>query len=463
LSVAYASGSSRIVRENIMTLRSVLLLALVPALGCHGAAPSDSAKAAAPAKVTAVSPKKMSLTRIVEQPGTIHPFEETPLMARLTGYIRKIHVDKGDKVRGPKFDAAGNETEPGQVLAELDVPEMEDEAKRKRAVVRQTEAEIEQAKKSLASAEASVATADAMVVEAKAGLSKAQANLDRWDSESKRITELVRTGVMDRQTKDETDNQRRAAAAGREEAVARVGSSEALARKSRAERDKSTADVHAAEARCDVARADSRQQETMLKYAMVRAPFDGVIVRRYRDTGYLVQAGKPEPLFVVAQQDRVRVTVEVPEADAVLVKDGAKATIVLPSLKGRVFEGKVSRTAWGLDAGSRTLLTEIDLGNPDGQLRPAMYVTARIAAPLPETYVVPAAALAKMGDGTVCFRIDGGKVVRTPVRTGATVGDQTQVLKLMKSGSEWSDWDSSESLASPAASLTDGQSIDVSR
>src|SRR5262249_40237339 len=119
-----------------MNLRLSLLLPFALVAGCHGEASRDAApKITAPPKVTIVAPKKASLTRIVEQPGTVRPYEETPLVARLTGYVKKVRVDIGQKVRGPKIDSAGKETEPGEILAELAVPEMEDEATRKRALV----------------------------------------------------------------------------------------------------------------------------------------------------------------------------------------------------------------------------------------------------------------------------------------------------------------------------------------
>lgn len=375
--------------------------------------------------------------------------------------MAKVHVDIGQKVRGPRFDANGRETEPGQLLAEVDVPEMEEEARQKAAVVRQAEAEIEQARKSQASAEAGVRVAEAAVTEAKAGLAKFQANFDRWESESRRITGLVRTGVMDRQTGEETENQFKSAQAGREEAVARVASAEAMAHRSRAERDKAESDVTADEARLDVCRAEVRRHAAMLRYAKVRAPFDGVVTRRTVDTGHFLQANRMEPIFVVARADRVRVAVDVPEADAALVKAGLKATVVIPSLKGLNFEGVVSRTAWGLDDGSRTLRTEIDFDNADGRLRPGMFVSARITAPLPEAFVVPPAAVTKQGDVTVCFVIYEGKAARTPVRTGVTAGEWTQVFQWKKSEMEWKDFDGTETLASPAAVLADGQAVNV--
>lgn len=436
---------------------------LTAVVGCSSpAAPAPShGPPAGPTKVAVVSPQKKSLVRLVEQPGSVRAYEETPLYPRLTGYVSKVHVDIGTKIKGPRFDPSGKEVEPGQVLAEIAVPEMDEEAKQKRAGVRQAEAEVEQARKNLATAEAGVPAADAAVKEAKAGVKRATAGFDRWDSEVKRINGMVKGGVMDRQTLDETENQLRAAGAGRDEAQARVASAEAMAVKSRAERDKADADVKAAEARLEVARAGVRQHDAMLQYAKIRAPFDGVVTRRNADTGHYLQPGRPDPVFVVAQQDRVRVSVEVPEADAALVKDGAKATVVIPSLKALSFDGTVARTAWGLDSGSRTLRTEIDLGNAEGRLRPGMFVTARISAPLPETFVLPVAALTKQGEATVCFLVQGGKAVRLPVQTGATAGDWTQVLKVQKSGASWADFDGTEAVASPAANLTDGMAVEA--
>jgi hypothetical protein len=89
------------------------------------------------------------------------------------------------------------------------------------------------------------------------------------------------------------------------------------------------------------------------------------------------------------------------------------------------------------------------------------YVSAKISTPLPETYVAPSSAIAKVGDLAYCFRIVDGKAAKTPVQTGVAVGDQVQVVKIMKSENVWSDFDGSEQLASPAANLTDGQKVEV--
>src|SRR5262245_2861147 len=121
-------------------------LLLLSALGCRqAAAPTapPAAAPAAPAKVTAGRPQRKALVRTVEQPGTVRAYEEAPLFAKLTGYVLKVHTDIGAKVKGPRFDSSGNEVEPGQVLAEIDVPEMVEELAQKRALVGQAGAEVE--------------------------------------------------------------------------------------------------------------------------------------------------------------------------------------------------------------------------------------------------------------------------------------------------------------------------------
>jgi multidrug efflux pump subunit AcrA (membrane-fusion protein) len=386
---------------------------------------------------------------VVEQPGTVMAYEETQLFARVPGYVGKVHFDIGQKVSGPTYDARGKPVKPGQVMAELSVPEMVAEADQKKALVRQAKADVEQATKALASAEAGIASKEAFVVEARA-------NKERWESESKRIAELVKKGVIDTQARDETANQFKAAAA-------RLLSAEAVARKARADRDKASADVRSAEARVAVAEADARRQEALLSYATIRAPYDGVVTRRLVNTGDFVQPGGPrgECLFTVARLDPVRVVVAVPEADAALVREKVKATLTIPALAGRDPTGTVSRTSWALEPGTRTLRAEIDLPNKDGRLRPGMYVRARITGRLPEAWSLPAAAVAKQGDTTVCFLVKGGKVVRTPVQVGRTDGEFAEVLKWQKPGSppSWEEWTGKEAVAARASGLSDGQSV----
>lgn len=326
--------------------------------------------------VTTVQPEKKTLRRVMDQPGAIEAFEETPLFARIPGYVQKVYVDIGDRVQGPRVDAKGKQLQPGQVLAELSVPEMEEELRQKQALVVQAEAEVEQTQGTLEAAEANVDTAKAMIREAEAARARAQATYDRWESEYKRMEGLFERKVIDAQTLDEARHQFKSSDAARKEVEAKVHSAQATARESEAKRNKARADIKAARARVGVAQAEAARLDALLQYGKIRAPFDGIVTRRNIHTGHFLQpasGSNAQPLFVVAQTDLVRVFVDVPESDALMVTIGMPARIRVQTIKDQDFKGKVTRTAWSLEPRSRTLRTEIDLPNPEGKLRPGMY------------------------------------------------------------------------------------------
>jgi len=433
---------------------------MLTAVGCsQSAAPTgQSASGTRSATVSVIRPQRKALKRVVEQPGTLQAYEETKLFARVPGYVRLFHDsdgrilhDIGRKIRGPRYDASGKEVEPGEVLAELVVPELEERTNLKKAMIRQAEADVDQAQKAVASAEANIATMEAAVVEARA-------KNDRWESESKRIAGLVKSGTIDEQSRDETWNQFKAAGA-------RVLSSESAVRKAKADRDKALADVRSMQARVDVARSDALEAEAMLGYAKIRAPYDGIVTLRKVKTGDFVQpaGGQGDWLFRVARLDPIRVVIAVPEMDAELVKDKSEVKLSIQALSGPGLSGTVARTSWALDAGARTLRTEIDLPNKDGRLRPGMYVYAQIINQLSDGWALPTSAVVKHGDATVCFLVEGGKAVRTPVQVGRSDGQFVAVLKRQKSASPpvWEEFTGNETVAARASGLTDGQSVQL--
>lgn len=266
---------------------------------------------------------------------------------------------------------------------------------------------------------------------------------------------MVKRGVMEPQIETETQSQYKAAGA-------KVLSAEATVKKAKADRDKAKADVRSAQARVDVAKAEARRLEVLLAYAKIRAPFDGVVTRRKVSTGDFVQpaAGKGDWLFAVARLDPVRVVVDVPEADAALVEEKSEVSLNIPALRVPALSAKVTRTSWALAPGSRTLRAEIDLPNKDGKLRPGMYVYARVKGEQPAAWALPASALVKQGDVMVCYLIEGGKAVRTPVQAGRSDGQFTEVLKRQTTGTSSSvDWTGKEVVAAKAAGLTDGQAV----
>jgi HlyD family secretion protein len=348
---------------------SCLVLIAAISLGCNSRRGSqETAAPAAQAAVTVVKPTRKSLRRVVEQPGSIQADEQTDLVAKVAGYVAKLHADIGKSVHGPKYDAEGRELEPGELLAELAIPELDEELNQKKAKVRYLDAQVTQARKAKIAAEATIATAKASVDEAKA-------LRDRWQSESKRMTAMMKTGTLEGQTGYETLRQY-------ESSVARLASANATVLKAEADAGKADADILAAQEQVNVGKAEARQVEAMLTYTKIRAPYDGVVVRRHVNTGDFLhgEAGKGAGVFTVARLNPVRVVIAVPEADAGLVEEKADAAI---DVLGRIISGKVARTSWALEAGARTLRAEVDLPNPDGKLRPGTYVYAHITGRRP--------------------------------------------------------------------------------
>src|SRR5262245_10988785 len=377
--------------------RSVFIcvhLWLIPLLltGC-GRTPANTTQApaapsgpGAPLAVTVGKPERHELRRTVEQPGHIEAFAETPLLAKVPGFVKSVNVDIGDRVKT------------GEVLAELSVPELEEELKQKQATVLQMVAEVEQARKLLAAAEAHVKSAEASVVEAAAARTRAVANFERWKSESARVDNLVARGVIDAQTRDETLNQYRSAEAAKDEVEAKVRSAEAAKIEAEARRDKAKADVDVAIAKEAVARSDEGRMKAMLGYLKFPAPFDGVVTARRLDVGHFLQpSATATPIFVVTRMDPVRIFVDVPEADAPLIRDRAEAKVRVQALRGGECTGAVTRTAGAPHPKSRTLKTEIDLPNPDGLFRPGMYAYASVTAMLPAAWTLPTTAIVRQG------------------------------------------------------------------
>jgi RND family efflux transporter MFP subunit len=204
--------------------------------------------------------------------------------------------------------------------------------------------------------------------------------------------------------------------------------------------------LKAQESALNVAKANVVAQQAQLRvlnqqkiYQQVVAPFDGVITQRNIDVGSLVQADATSGtfLFTIMQSDVIRAQVFVPQDQAFGLAPGVAAVVHVPEIPDRTFPGKVTRVAGALQPGTRTLLTEIDIPNPDGMLQPGTYCTIELHIPRKVPgLVVPADAIIFNRDGVqvavvedgiarlrkVAIARDFGKTVE--VRTGVKAGDQ---------------------------------------
>jgi RND family efflux transporter MFP subunit len=415
--------------------------------GCHSSCSADPQQAAASAlRVTAARPVRKTLRRESVQPGQIEAFEQTPLFVKLPAYVQKLHVDIGDRV------------EAGQLLADLFLPELKDEFHQKEAALVQAEAEIDLAAAMVRAADAAVATARANVSAAEAGSLRADADLLRWQSQFARISQLVTGGSVERKLEDETRDALKAAEAARGETRAKVESAKATLVQSQADVAKAKASEAVARARRGNAEADLSRVKALLQYTQIRAPYAGVVTQRNVVRGDFVQPASTstaKPLLAVARTDIVRVFVDVPEMESPWVEAGRRGYVTVQALPDRIVEGKVTRTSWLLDT-NRTLRTEIDLPNPNGLLRPGMYVTARIVLQeRSDVCTLPLAAIVREGKQTYCWVVRDGRAARIPITLGLQVENDVEVL----SGLTDDPW----VVQSPAASLQEGRSVEVAQ
>jgi HlyD family secretion protein len=460
LSSSLRIGSS--IRQFLAALCGGVVLCASEGCNRPDAANAEASPPPAVPQVHVGRPEPHTIHRMVDQPARIEAFEQTPIFAKIAGYVQKVNVEIGSRVRK------------GELLAELWVPEIVEQVRQKKTQVTQAKIAIDQAEKTLAVTRASVETARSLLNEAIASRKRAASAFDRWKSESERMSELVRKKVIDAETGDETANQFRVAAATLEEAGAKIASAEAAIREAEAKRDKAASDVAAARNHQEMTEADLWQTQAMLDYARIPAPFDGVVSERHVDTGHFLQPGtsgggvRSEPLFVVVRMDRVRVFLEVPEADAVLVSDGAAGCIRVPVLNDQEFAGRVAGSSWSLDPAQRTLRAEIDFDNSKGNLRPGMYAHAIVDVTQSAALTLPTQAVLTRDGQTFCYRVEDGKALRMQVRIGVREGTRLELMKKQVPPAEpggkprWENFTGDELIVlSNPGELTDGQEVNA--
>jgi RND family efflux transporter MFP subunit len=205
-----------------------------------------------------------------------------------------------------------------------------------------------------------------------------------------------------------------------------------------------TQTLKAREAAVRVAQANVRAQEALLRvlnqqraYRRVVAPFDGVITARNIDVGSLVQADAASGtfLFTIMQSDVIRTQVYVPQDHALDLSPGVDAVVRVPELPGRTFPGKVTRIADALEPGTRTLLTEIDIPNPDGALKPGTYCRVELHVPHDTpSLLVPAEAIIFNRNGLQVAVIEDNTTHIRKVSVTRDLGTQVEVRDGVKEG-----------------------------
>jgi RND family efflux transporter MFP subunit len=324
----------------------------------------------------------------VTLPGTTAAFASANIYARATGYIAERNVDIGDRVKA------------GEVLAQLAVPEVDDQISQNQATLS----------------------------ELKSAFDQAEANRKLAEVTWGRDEPLVKKGWVTLQQGDvdlQTLKAREAAAA---VAQHNVTAQENLVKQLRQNRD----------------------------YASVVAPFDGVITQRNVDVGSLVQGNATSGTFMfeIMQEAVIRVWAYVPQEVAFGVAPAIDAVVRVPELPDREFPGTVTRIADALRPGTRTLLTEVDIPNPDGALTPGIYCTIELRIPRKTPMLsVPADAIIFNRNGMQVAVVSNGKAETHKVRVKRDFGTRVEVDTGVKAGDQV--------ILNPPVNLIDGSEVQV--
>ena len=379
----------------------------------HGQEPvlqSTESAATTGVSVAVIHPRPGLLARTTVQPGSLQAYESVQLYAKVSGYLVQQTVDIGDRVKK------------GQVLAVVDVPELEKQAQKNAAALDQAMARVDQVKAQKTSALAGLAAAKAAVEQAEAGAKSAAAWVRFRHRQHQRMQELYTSRSIEERLVDESKEKYEASVETELSAKANISTAKAQVAAADAKVQLAEADLTEALAAVKVFRADLERTQVQVAFATVRAPFDGVVVHRSFFPGDFIRSaaegGIGQPLLTVQRTDRMRVVVQVPDSVVPYTDAGDPATVEIDALPGTKVEAKVSRVAASEDPQTRLMRVEIDLPNTDGKLRQGMYGRVRIRLDKGDGLSIPSSCLvgnAGGGEGTV-YVVRDGRARRTAVK-----------------------------------------------
>src|SRR5262249_32903705 len=224
---------------------------------------------------------------------------------------------------------------------------------------------------------------------------------------------------------------------------------------SRQDLDNAAGNYDAKKAAVASADANVRRLEELEKFKTIYAPFEGVITARNTDIGALIgSGGEAKELFHIASMNRLRIFVSVPQLYSGAAHPGMEADIEIQNLPGRTFKGKLSRTAQAIDPGSRTLLAEIDLDNPQGVILPGSFAQVHLKLPTnATTFRLPVNTLIFRSEGLRVAIVKSGAVSMIPIVLGRDFGSTVEVLSGL-TGTE-------SVVVNPPDSLADGQRVNL--
>jgi RND family efflux transporter MFP subunit len=366
---------------------AILVFAAVAALVVSGILPRIHARNALAAEtkemaiptVTVVHPKPSAPSKEIILPANVQAYIDAPIYARTNGYLKKWYADIGARVTA------------GQLLAEIETPEV-----------------------------------DQQLRQARADLGTSEANLSLAKITADRYVGLLKTDSV---SKQDTDN--------------------------------AEANFAAQKATVQAMEANVKRLEQLQSFEKIYAPFTGVITARRTDIGALIDSGSSggarAELFHIAQPDRLRVYVNVPQVYSQAAKPGLTADLVLSEFPGRRFQGTLVRTADAIDTNTRTLLVEIAVNNPTGTLLSGAYAEVHLKLPgATSSFTLPVTTLLFRSEGLRVVTVDDRKHAELkPITVGRDYGSEIEVLAGLN-GDE-------SVIANPPDSILSGQEVRVAQ
>jgi RND family efflux transporter MFP subunit len=345
----------------------------LPRMRARAALRTETNQMAVPA-VSVVKPKPSAPGQELILPANVQAYIDSPIYARTNGYLRRWYADIGSHVKR------------GQLLAEIETPEV-----------------------------------DQQLSQARADLNTAQANLQLSEITAKRYEGLLKTDSVSQQ-----------------------------------DADNATGDYAAKQAVVASAQANVKRLQETQGFQKIFAPFDGVITARNTDIGQLIDSGSGggprAELFHIASPNKLRVYVNVPQIYSQATRPGMKADLVLQEYPGKRFPGTLVRTADAIDQNTRTLLVEIEVNNPTGELLSGAYAEVHMKLPgSVSTYLIPVNTLLFRAEGLRVAEEKNGVAQLAQITIGRDYGSEVEVISGM-SGNE-------NLIINPPDSLLSGQKV----
>jgi RND family efflux transporter MFP subunit len=331
---------------------------------------------------------KKSLGRQITLSSELVPFQEIDVYAKESGYVKKLMVDYGSRVKA------------GQVMAILEIPELE-------AQLQEDQAEIKNAFN--------------QVTRAQHELGRYQAQYKALHLQYTRLNSVFESqpGIVAQQEVDDAQGKDLAASS-------QVDAGEAA--------------LAAAQSQLSVAKAKLSHDQSLFDYSRITAPFSGIVTERYANLGTLVQAGtnsQAAPIVKLSEDDLFRLVIPVPESYVRYIHVGDPVDVRVPSLN-KTFPGKIARFSVDVKEATRTMHTEVDVKNRDRVLMPGLYADADVALEHRDDIpTVPLQAVNHEGNKTTVFVVGkNSELEDRPIMLGLQTANDAEVVSGLTEGEE---------------------------